>query len=95
MFTIVAALLSADQNLMSPSLSAIATEFGMSDEDKDRLLGGYVSAIFFAVGAPAALAAGYLADRVHRPALMALVVADAFAELLAGIEAKRGELALR
>ena len=75
MFTIVAALLSADQNLMSPSLSAIATEFGMSDEDKDRLLGGYVSAIFFAVGAPAALAAGYLADRVHRPALMALVVA--------------------
>ena len=75
MFTVVAALLSADQNLMSPSLSAIAAEFGMSDDDKDRLLGGYVSAIFFAVGAPAALAAGYLADRVHRPALMALVVA--------------------
>lgn len=75
MFTIVAALLSADQNLMSPSLSAIASEFGMSDEDKDRLLGGYISAIFFAVGAPAALAAGYLADRIHRPALMALVVA--------------------
>ena len=75
MFTVVAALLSADQNLMSPSLSAIAAEFGMSDEDKDRLLGGYISAIFFAVGAPAALAAGYLADRIHRPALMALVVA--------------------
>lgn len=75
MFTVVAALLSADQNLMAPSLSAIADEFGMSDEDKDRLLGGYISAIFFAVGAPAALAAGYLADRIHRPALMALVVA--------------------
>ena len=75
MFTVVAALLSADQNLMAPSLSAIAAEFGMSAEDKDRLLGGYISAIFFAVGAPAALAAGYLADRVHRPALMALVVA--------------------
>lgn len=75
MFTLVAALLSADQNLMSPSLSAIASEFGMSDEDKDRLLGGYISAIFFAVGAPAALSAGYLADRIHRPALMSLVVA--------------------
>ena len=38
-FTLVAALLSADQNLLAPSLSAVAAEFGMGDADKDRRAG--------------------------------------------------------
>ena len=72
--TLVAALLAADQNVLAPSLSAIAREFGMDDAAKDAYLGGVVSAAFFAVGAPAALAAGALADRVDRVKLLAALV---------------------
>ena len=72
--TLVAALRAADQNVLAPSLSAIARDFGMDDAAKDRYLGGYVAAAFFAVGAPAALAAGALADRVDRIKLLAVLV---------------------
>jgi len=72
--TAVAALLSADQNLMSPNLSAIAADLGLPPGDRDRLLGGVVAALFFAVGAPAALAAGYACAQCDRVRLLALLV---------------------
>ena len=56
--------LSADQNLMSPSLSAIAREFGMSDAERDRKLGGEIAFAFFLLGAPASVLIGLAADRV-------------------------------
>jgi integral membrane sensor domain MASE1 len=36
-------------------LSAAAAYFGLDDSQKDTILGGYIMAAFFAVGAPAAL----------------------------------------
>ena len=36
-FTMTAALLYADQNLMAPLLTPIAREFGFDDEKRDRL----------------------------------------------------------
>ena len=35
-FTLTAALLYADQNLMAPNLTAIAREFHFNDEQRDR-----------------------------------------------------------
>ena len=51
-------------------LSTAAAFFGMNDEQKDQLLGGYISAAFFAVGAPAALLVGWFADKVNRRNLL-------------------------
>ena len=39
-------------------MTAIASEFGMSDEERDRKLGGEIAFAFFLLGAPAALAIG-------------------------------------
>ncbi len=35
-FTLTAALLYADQNLMAPNLTAIAREFGFDDRQRDQ-----------------------------------------------------------
>jgi len=72
--TAVAALLAADQNLMAPNLTAIAADLGLPPGDRDRLLGGVVAALFFAVGAPAAVGVGFAAGRADRVRLMALLV---------------------
>ena len=72
--TTVAAALAADQNVLAPSLSAAARDFGFDAAARDRYLGGYIAAAFFAVGAPAALLAGAAADRVDRVKLLALLV---------------------
>ncbi|GIL90022.1 hypothetical protein Vretimale_18101 [Volvox reticuliferus] len=76
MFCLVAALLFADQNLLAPNLTAAANYFGMSERQKDTLLGGALMAAFFAVGAPAALLVGWLADRgdINRRTLLFWVV---------------------
>ena len=39
-----------------------------------RYLGGYISALFFAVGAPSALLVGYLCDHMDRRNLLFIVV---------------------
>lgn len=67
-------LVFADQNLLAPNLSAVAKEFGMSGEERDWLLGGVLSALFFAVGAPASIVVGYLADTRHRLTVFLLVL---------------------
>ncbi|GIL67678.1 hypothetical protein Vafri_21012 [Volvox africanus] len=76
MFCLVAALLFADQNLLAPNLTAAANYFGMNERQKDTLLGGALMAAFFAVGAPAALLVGWLADRgdINRRTLLFWVV---------------------
>ena len=43
-------LLFADQNLMGPNLTQIATEFGLSAVERDQKLGGHVSLGFWIVG---------------------------------------------
>ena len=70
LFTLMASLIFADQNLLAPNLSAAAAFFGFDDVQKDTLLGGYISAAFFAVGAPAAMIVGWYADRTSRRNLL-------------------------
>ncbi len=50
LFSLVAALLYADQNLMAPNLSVIAADFGFDDQQRDRMLGGAIAAAFYLVG---------------------------------------------
>ena len=64
----------AMQNLMAPNLTAIALDFGFSEEERDRKLGGEVALGFFIVGAPVAVFAGYLADLSVRKLLLVSVV---------------------
>ncbi|KAL4426059.1 hypothetical protein ABPG77_007855 [Micractinium sp. CCAP 211/92] len=70
LFSLTAALLYADQNLMAPNLTAIANDFNFDEEQKDRMLGGVIAAAFYIVGAPAALLFGWLSDRVNRKRLL-------------------------
>ena len=71
---ITVALLFADQNLLSPNLTAIAREFKFSDAERDAKLGGNISFGFFVLGAPAALLVGYLTDSFNRCKLFGCVV---------------------
>lgn len=64
----------ADQNLMAPNLSAIATDFGFNDYRKDQLLGANIAAGFFIVGGLASLIAGYFADLGDRCVLFGSIV---------------------
>lgn len=83
LFTLTAALLYADQNLMAPNLTDIAADFKFDDEQRDRMLGGYIAAAMYLVGAPAALLFGWLSDRVNRKHLLfAAVVLGRLAGLL-------------
>ena len=74
MFCLVATLLSADQNLLAPNLTAVAQDFGFNDNQRDKYLGGFISAAFFLLGAPAALLIGYLSDTMNRAKLLFWVV---------------------
>ncbi|VEU40537.1 unnamed protein product [Pseudo-nitzschia multistriata] len=66
LFSATTVLLFADQNLMSPNLTAIAEDFGLSNDERDRKLGGDISLAFFLVGAPASFLVGVLADSGNR-----------------------------
>ncbi|KAK3266338.1 hypothetical protein CYMTET_25032 [Cymbomonas tetramitiformis] len=74
MYSLTTLLVFADQNLMAPNLSAIASDFNMSDEEKDVRLGGDIAAAFFLVGTPVSLMVGYLTDKVSRRHLFFAVV---------------------
>jgi hypothetical protein len=67
-------LLFADQNLMSPNLTAIAEDFGFSEEERDKKLGGQIALAFFVLGAPASFLVGCLADSYNRSRLFAWTV---------------------
>lgn len=74
MFCLVGQLLSADQNLLAPNLTAVADDFGFNADQRDKYLGGVISAAFFLLGAPAALIVGYLSDVTKRTHLLFWVV---------------------
>lgn len=74
LFSLTTILLYADQNLLGPNLTAISNEFGFTDEERDRKLGGDIAVAFFLLGAPASLVVGCLADTSHRSRLLAIVV---------------------
>jgi MFS family permease len=70
----MALFLFADQNLMAPNLTQIATEFGMTPAERDARLGGEIALWFWMLGAVAALGVGYLTDRVNRTRVLAAAV---------------------
>jgi MFS family permease len=70
----ITAFLFADQNLLAPSLSEVAIDFDIADEDKDIMLGGYIALGFFLVGAPVSLGIGFAVDFVNRRKLFAATV---------------------
>lgn len=74
LFSLTTILLFADQNLLSPNLTAIANEFGFSQEERDRKLGGDIALAFFLLGAPASFLVGCLADQSDRSLLFAWTV---------------------
>lgn len=73
-FSLTTILLFADQNLMSPNLTAMAEEYGFDDEERDTKLGGHIALAFYILGAPAALVVGVLADQFNRSWLFAWTV---------------------
>ena len=68
----------AEQNLLAPSMTAIAKDFHMTDLEKDEKLGGEVSLGFFIIGGVVGLAVGWAVDNathfISRTKLFALVV---------------------
>eukprot|EP00976_Prorocentrum_cordatum_P087161 1186793-Prorocentrum_minimum.AAC.3 len=55
MLSLTTTFLFADQNLMAPNLTAIAEDFGFSEDERDSKLGGQIALGFFLVGAPVCL----------------------------------------
>ena len=47
-------------------MTAIASEFGFDDQEKDEKLGGWVALAFFTLGAPVSFLVGAAADRYPR-----------------------------
>ena len=74
LFAITTTLLYADQNLLAPNLSQVALEFGFSDMERDRKLGGDISLAFFLLGVPASLLIGCWGDQSDRMLLTAWTI---------------------
>ena len=64
----------ADQNLMAPNLTQIARDFGMSDLERDTLLGGQIALGFWLLGGIVTLFIGYITDKLSRKKLFLAVV---------------------
>lgn len=64
----------ADQNLMAPNLTMIATEFGFTDVERDQKLGGDIALMFWLFGGTVSLLMGPLTDRVNRRNLFVLML---------------------
>lgn len=60
LFMSINIFLFADQNLLAPNLTVIAQEYGMTDDERDVYLGGYISLGFFAVGGTVSMIVGYV-----------------------------------
>ena len=63
----------ADQNLMGPNLTLIASDFNLLDV-KDQYLGGLIPLVFWIVGGFVALIVGYYTDVLSRKILFTLIV---------------------
>lgn len=64
----------ADQNLMAPNLTQIAKDFGFNDVQRDVMLGGRISFVFWVLGGLVTLAIGYLTDKISRRNLFLFVI---------------------
>ncbi len=64
----------ADQNLMAPNLTQIAHDFGFDDVQRDVMLGGRISLVFWVLGGLVTLAIGYLTDKISRRNLFLFVI---------------------
>ena len=63
----------ADQNLMGPNLTSIASDFGLIDV-KDQYLGGLIPLVFWLFGGTVTLFIGYCTDLISRKNLFTLIV---------------------
>lgn len=64
----------ADQNLLSPNMSAIAEEFNFTPAEKDSKLGGEIAFGFFIVGGVVSVVVGGWADTANRCKLFMWIV---------------------
>ena len=64
----------ADQNLMGPNLTQIASDFGFSDLERDVKLGGEISLVFWLIGGVVTLFFGYFTDTVSRKKLLIISI---------------------
>ncbi|MFH1852048.1 MAG: MFS transporter [Candidatus Neomarinimicrobiota bacterium] len=74
LLAVINLFLFADQNLMAPNLTQIAHQFGFSDTERDLLLGGNISFVFWILGGIVSLGIGYLTDLISRRNLFVIVV---------------------
>lgn len=65
----LAAAVASGSNMLAPSLSAIATDLGVPAARREFVLGGLAASMFWLVGAPLSLGAGFLTDAVSRKAI--------------------------
>jgi MFS family permease len=65
----LAAAVASGSNMLAPSLSAIAGDLGVPPARRDYVLGGLTATMFWLVGAPLSLGAGFLTDAVSRKSL--------------------------
>ena len=66
-------LLCSEGPLLSPHLTEIAEEFGMSEEERDEKLGGEIALGLVMLGGPCGLALGLMADRYSRKMLLVVI----------------------
>lgn len=64
----------SDQNLMAPNLTQIANEFGFGPNERDVLLGGNISLMFWVLGGLVTIFIGYLTDRISRKTLFIITI---------------------
>jgi len=69
------ATIGASVNIMAPNLTRMARSFDLDDVQRDVVLGGWMNAAFFLVGAPCSLLFGILADRASRLQLFSAMLA--------------------
>jgi MFS family permease len=74
LLSLVNFFLFADQNLMAPNLTHIARDFGLNDIQRDTMLGGNISFVFWILGGAVTLFIGYLTDKFSRKMLFLIVV---------------------
>eukprot|EP01006_Ploeotia_vitrea_P066704 TRINITY_DN95524_c0_g1_i1.p1 TRINITY_DN95524_c0_g1~~TRINITY_DN95524_c0_g1_i1.p1 ORF type:complete len:512 (+),score=10.07 TRINITY_DN95524_c0_g1_i1:67-1536(+) len=71
---LISLCLYADQNLLSPNLTAVAHSFGFGPAERDWKLGGQIGFGFFVMGGAASVVVGALADKSDRRYLLTIVV---------------------
>lgn len=62
-----------NQNILSPNLSLIASDFKFSSQDRDQLLGGIMSLAYFASSSVSSIVFGIITDYSNRVELLGLI----------------------